>query len=152
MGECHMFLRFNGLLHGEMMVAQGSRRETMYWIFLRRVRAVSIHVYVYTVLELASCSMNIKARVISSSLCDSIWTNLNPLHPRMLCTMFGWNWPSGSGEEDANVKSLWQRQRRRQRRQRKRRRTTDKFWSEKLTWAFGSGELKRNNKQTINHF
>ena len=24
-----------------------------------------------------------------------------------------------------------------------RRRTTDKFWSEKLTWAFGSGELKR---------
>ena len=24
-----------------------------------------------------------------------------------------------------------------------RRRTTDKFWSEKLTWAFGSVELKR---------
>ena len=29
-----------------------------------------------------------------------IWTNLNPLHPRMLCAKFGWNWPSGSGEED----------------------------------------------------
>ena len=29
-----------------------------------------------------------------------IWTNLNPLHPGMLCTKFGWNWPSGSGEED----------------------------------------------------
>ena len=29
-----------------------------------------------------------------------IWTNLNPLHPRMLCTKFGWNWPSGSWEED----------------------------------------------------
>ena len=28
-----------------------------------------------------------------------IWTNLNPLHPRMLCIKFGWNWPSGSGEE-----------------------------------------------------
>ena len=27
-----------------------------------------------------------------------IWTNLNPLHPRMLCAKFGWNWPSGSGE------------------------------------------------------
>ena len=40
---------------------------------------------------------------------------------------------SGSGEEDENVKSL-----RKQRRQRK----TDKFWSEKYTWAFGSGELK----------
>ena len=23
-----------------------------------------------------------------------IWTNLNPLHPRMLCAKFGWNWPS----------------------------------------------------------
>ena len=35
-----------------------------------------------------------------------IWTNLNPLHLRMLCAKFGWNWPSGSGEEDENVKSL----------------------------------------------
>ena len=61
-----------------------------------------------------------------------IWRNLNPLHPKMLCAKFGWNWPSGSREEDENVKSLWQQ----------RRRTTDKFWSEKLTWAFGSGELK----------
>ena len=34
-----------------------------------------------------------------------IWTNLNPLYPRMLCAKFGWNWPSGSGE-DENVKSL----------------------------------------------
>ena len=73
-----------------------------------------------------------------------IWTNLNPLHPRMLCAKFGWNWPSGSGEEDENVKSL-RRQRQRQQRQR---RPTDKFWSEKLTWAFGSGELKRQSKNT----
>ena len=29
-----------------------------------------------------------------------ILTNLNPLYPRMLCTKFGWNWPSGSWEED----------------------------------------------------
>ena len=27
----------------------------------------------------------------------------------MLCAKFGWNWPSGSGEEE-NVKSLRQRQ------------------------------------------
>ena len=72
-----------------------------------------------------------------------IWTNLNPLHPRMLCGKFGWNWPGGSGEEDENVKSLRrQRQQQQQQRQRRQRRTTDKFWSEKLTWAFGSGELK----------
>ena len=38
------------------------------------------------------------------------------------------HWPSGSGEEDENVKSLRQRQQRRKRqRQRQRRRTTDKF-------------------------
>ena len=24
----------------------------------------------------------------------------------MLCVKFGWNWPSGSGEKDENVKSL----------------------------------------------
>ena len=34
----------------------------------------------------------------------------------MLCAKFGWNWPSGSGEEDENVKSLRQCQRERQRR------------------------------------
>ena len=64
-----------------------------------------------------------------------IWTNLNPLYPRMLCAKFGWNWPSGSGGEDENVKSLQQRRQQRWR-------TKDKFWSEKLTWVFGSGELK----------
>ena len=34
-----------------------------------------------------------------------IWTNLNPVQPRMLCTKLGWNWFSCSGEEDENVKS-----------------------------------------------
>ena len=29
-----------------------------------------------------------------------IWTNLNFLHPRMLCAKIGWSWTSGSGEED----------------------------------------------------
>ena len=29
-----------------------------------------------------------------------IWTKLNPLHSRMLCARLGWNWQSGSGEED----------------------------------------------------
>ena len=29
------------------------------------------------------------------------WTNMNPaLHPRMLCSKFGWDWLSGSGEKD----------------------------------------------------
>ena len=29
-----------------------------------------------------------------------IWINLNPLHSRMFWAKFGWNWPSGSEEED----------------------------------------------------
>ena len=36
-----------------------------------------------------------------------IWTNLNPLDPRMLCAKFGWNWPSGSGEEDFLISSMY---------------------------------------------
>mgnify|MGYP003688421365 CR=1 FL=1 len=36
---------------------------------------------------------------------------LNPLHPKMLCAKFGWNWASGSGEEDflkfVNIFSLF---------------------------------------------
>ena len=62
-----------------------------------------------------------------------IWINLNPLHPRMFCANFGWNRPIGYGEENENVKSL---------RQRRQQWTQDKFWSEKLNWAFGLGEPK----------
>ena len=61
-----------------------------------------------------------------------IWKKFNLLHPRMLCANFGWNLPSGSGEEDKNVKSLQRRQR-----------TMNKLYSEMLNWTFGSGELKR---------
>ena len=45
----------------------------------------------------------------------------------MLCAKFGWNWSSGSGEEDENVKSLRRQQQRQQRWW-----TTDKFWSENI--------------------
>ena len=34
---------------------------------------------------------------------------LDSLHKRMIYAKFGWNWPSGSAEEDENVKSLRQR-------------------------------------------
>ena len=36
----------------------------------------------------------------------SIRTKLNSLYSRMLCATFGWNWKSGSTEEDKNVKNL----------------------------------------------
>ena len=68
-----------------------------------------------------------------------IWTILYPLHPRMLCAKY-LNWSSGSGGEDESVKSL---------RQQQWWRTTDKFWSEKCTWALGSRELKIVTKTMI---
>ena len=34
------------------------------------------------------------------------WTNLNSLHLRILFAKFGWSWPSDSGKEYENVKSL----------------------------------------------
>ena len=38
---------------------------------------------------------------------DFIWTNLNPLHPKMICAKFDWNWLSASGFFDSvNVFSL----------------------------------------------
>ena len=35
------------------------------------------------------------------------WTNLNPLHTRMHCAKFGWNWPSGSLEKDFLISSMY---------------------------------------------
>ena len=66
-----------------------------------------------------------------------MWKNLNPLYSRMLCAKFGWNWLSGSGEENKNLKSL-------ETDGHSDRQTTDNRWSEKLTWAFSSGELKNS--------
>ena len=59
-----------------------------------------------------------------------IWTNVNPLHPRMPCVKFGWNWLSGSWKEDERCEITTTT-------------TPDKFRSGKLTWAFRSGDLKR---------
>ena len=36
-----------------------------------------------------------------------IWTNLHPLHPRMFCAKFGWNWLSGSDEKDFLISSMY---------------------------------------------
>ena len=36
-----------------------------------------------------------------------IWTNLNPLRLRMHRTKFGWNWLSGSREEDFLISSMY---------------------------------------------
>ena len=52
----------------------------------------------------------------------------------MLYAKIGWNWSSGSGEEDGSVKSLRQQPQRRWW-------TTNKLWSEKLTCAFGFDNL-----------
>ena len=36
-----------------------------------------------------------------------IWTNLSPHHPRILCAKFGWNLPSGSGEDFLNFVNVF---------------------------------------------
>ena len=36
-----------------------------------------------------------------------IWKNLNPFHSWMFCAKFSWNWPSGSGEEDFWISSMY---------------------------------------------
>ena len=38
-----------------------------------------------------------------------LWTTFNPHRPRMLCSKFGWNWPSCSGEEDFWIMSMYLR-------------------------------------------
>lgn len=50
----------------------------------------------------------------------------------MLCAKIGLNLPYGFGE-DENVEIL----------SRPQRKTMDKFWTEKITWTFGSGELNK---------
>ena len=57
----------------------------------------------------------------------------------ILCAKFGWNWPSGSGEEDENVKSLQTDGKA------DGQTDVDEKWSEKLTC---SGEL---NKKPMGH-
>ena len=116
---------------------------------------------------------------------------LNPLHPRMHFTMFGWNWPRGSGEEDFLILSMYfcyfiiishwkgrspsfeqlespapkdalcqvclkigpvvleKKMKNRKVLRQWRRRTTDIYLSEKLTQAFGSGELIKMVKTSI---
>lgn len=50
----------------------------------------------------------------------------------MPCAKIGWNLPYGF-EEDENLEIL----------SRPQRKTMDKFWTEKITWTFGSGELNK---------
>ena len=70
------------------------------------------------------------------ALCQFGWNWPSGSGEEMLCAKFGWNWSSGSWKEmkmwkvyrwtDVQTDGL----------------TTDNMWSEKLTWAISSGELK----------
>ena len=59
-----------------------------------------------------------------------IWTNLNPLYPRILCAMFGWFWRRRWTGEKFIERHLQTDSRMDDRR------------LENLPWAFSSGELK----------
>jgi hypothetical protein len=68
-----------------------------------------------------------------------VWAKMNSLDLRKICAKSGYNWPSGSWEDVENVKVY------RRTDGPTDRRTTDKRRSEKLSRAFSSGELKRQN-------
>lgn len=61
-----------------------------------------------------------------------ISTNLEALSPLMLCAKIGWNLPHAF-REDENFEILWRPQRE----------TMNKFWTEKITRNFGSGDLNK---------
>ena len=75
-----------------------------------------------------------------------IWINLNPLHPRMLCAKFGWNWLIGSREED----EIWKVDR--QADKTDRRRTTGDLHFQ-LRWAKNRWDFNVNclNTQTTRY-
>lgn len=64
---------------------------------------------------------------------------LNILYPMMICDMFGWNWFSGSGEGQKCKKKNTDIQTDGQK---------NKKGTWKLTWAFNSGELKKEISKT----
>ena len=68
----------------------------------------------------------------------------------MLCAKFGWIWPSGSGEEDENVKSL--RQQQQQRRRRRQRTNFDQKSSLELKIASHPSQIIFGNAWTCLHW
>ena len=69
-------------------------------------------------------------------VCLFVSSNLNFLYFTVICVKFSFNWLSGSGE-DKYWKVLTDG------------RMTEDRWSEKLTWAFSSGELKQTISQIV---
>ena len=51
------------------------------------------HQYIFTISKLSPLE---KGRAL----------HLNPLYSKMICAKFGWNWPSGSGEDDFSNSSM----------------------------------------------
>ena len=87
-----------------------------------------------------------------------IWTNLNSPYPRVLCVKFDWNRPSGSGEQNENMKSLRQRQQQQWRQHneqiliRKAHLSIQLRWAKKahmnlqFQWNFMTGEIDRGGE------
>jgi hypothetical protein len=65
------------------------------WFWRRRFFCILVYFYIFAIISPWKWPMVI------------IWTNLNLLPLRMIWAMFGWNWPSGSGEEDFQNYSIY---------------------------------------------
>ena len=68
------------------------------WILTQRC-------YVPKLVEIGSLVLEKRLFLISSMYFRYFCNNL--LHPRMHCDKFGWKWPSGSGEEDFWILSMF---------------------------------------------
>ena len=86
------------------------------------------------------CTAKLDYNWPSGSGCGPLFEKtLNPLYPSMLCAKFGWNYYSGSGE-DEHVKGFWQCHWRQWK-------TTGTFWQEKLSYStLQFGELVKEFK------
>jgi hypothetical protein len=58
------------------------------WFWRRRFSNDSSHFYIFVIISPLKRTW------------PFIWTKLNSLHPRIICTKFHPIWPAGSGEDD----------------------------------------------------
>ena len=84
------FKNYNTYVH-TFLKSQKNKRPMCHIAHLRQFKSLNKYDYIITLIK--------RRKNFMGNYWFFIWRNLNPLHPRMLCAKFGWNWLKGSGEE-----------------------------------------------------
>ena len=88
----------------QVYVRHSNKRPIGYIIHLRKpFESINTYGYIITLIKRWKKTIMIFMRIKLFFIC----TNLNPLHLKILCAKFGWNWPDGSGEEDFLISSMY---------------------------------------------